>query len=142
MKVLQEFKTFALRGNVTDMAVGIIIGAAFGRIVNSLVNDILMPPLGMLVGRMDFAHFSVVLKEAVLDPAGNIVTPAVTISYGIFVNAVINFLIVAAAVFMLVKAINTANRKEVAAAPPPPAPPIPTREEELLTEIRDLLKSR
>ncbi len=141
MKLLNEFKTFAMRGNVIDMAVGIIIGAAFGKIVNSLVNDIIMPPIGMLMGRMDFSHFGIVLKEAVMDEAGNIVTPAVTISYGMFINNILNFIIVAAAVFLLVKAVNTAARKEAAAPPPPPAPPAPSQEATLLAEIRDLLKS-
>ena len=139
MKLLQEFKTFAMRGNVADMAVGIIIGAAFGKIVNSLVNDVIMPPIGMLLGRMDFSNLSIVLKEAVLDEAGNIVAPAVTIGYGIFINNIINFIIVAAAVFMLIKAINSAVRKEAAAPPPPPGP---TKEELLLAEIRDILKAK
>ena len=141
MKLLQEFKTFAMRGNVADMAVGIIIGAAFGKIVNSLVNDIIMPPVGMLMGRMDFSQLSIQLKDAVTDPTtGNIVTPGVAISYGAFVNNILNFLIVAMAVFMLIKTMNSAIRKE-AAAPTPPPPSVPTKDQALLTEIRDILKS-
>jgi large conductance mechanosensitive channel len=138
-KLLNEFKTFAMRGNVMDMAVGIIIGAAFGKIVNSLVQDVLMPPIGMLMGQMDFSQLSIVLKEASTDVAGNAI-PAVTINYGLFINTIIQFLIVAAAVFMLIKAVNTAVRKQ-AETPAPPPPAVPTKEELLLTEIRDILKS-
>jgi large conductance mechanosensitive channel len=133
MKILNEFKAFAMRGNVVDMAVGIILGAAFGKIVSSFVNDIIMPPIGLLVGGVDFTDLSVVLKEAVGE------TPAVTINYGVFIQMVIDFLIVAFAVFMAIKAMNSMKRKEEAAPAPPPAP---TKEEILLTEIRDLLKNR
>jgi len=139
MSFFKEFKTFAMRGNVLDMAVGIIIGAAFGRIVNSLVNDILMPPLGMLLTRMDFSDMVVTLKPAVTDSSGAIVTPAVTVGYGTFINAIINFVIVAFAVFLLVKAFNSAYKKE---KPAPPAPPSVSKEEQLLTDIRDILKAR
>ncbi|MGD9556460.1 MAG: large-conductance mechanosensitive channel protein MscL [Mangrovibacterium sp.] len=133
MKILNEFKAFAMRGNVVDMAIGIILGAAFGKIVSSFVNDIIMPPIGLLVGGVDFTDLSVVLKEAVGE------TPAVTINYGVFIQMVIDFLIVAFAIFMVIKAMNTMKRKEEAAPAPPPAP---TKEEILLTEIRDLLKNR
>ena len=138
MKLLQEFKSFAMRGNVADMAVGIIIGAAFGKIVNSLVNDVIMPPLGLLLGRMDFSQMSAVLKKETVDAAGNVI-PAVTLGYGMFINAIINFLIVAVAVFALVKAMNVAKKKEQAA---PATPPAPSRQETLLAEIRDILKTR
>jgi large conductance mechanosensitive channel len=139
MGLLKEFKTFAMRGNVLDMAVGIIIGASFGKIVNSLVNDLLMPPLGMLLGRMDFSQMSVTLKQAVTDSAGAVVTPAVTFGYGLFINAVINFVIVAFAVFLLVKGFNSAYQKE---KPAPPTAPSVSKEEQLLTDIRDILKAR
>lgn len=133
MKLISEFKAFAMRGNVVDMAVGIILGAAFGKIVSSFVNDIIMPPIGLLVGGVDFTDLSVVLKEAIGE------TPAVTINYGVFIQMVIDFLIVAFAIFMAIKAMNSMKRKQEAAPAPPPAP---TKEEILLTEIRDLLKNR
>ncbi len=128
IKLLQEFKAFAMRGNVIDMAVGIIIGAAFGKIVSSLVNDIIMPPIGLLVGGVNFTDLKIVLKQAV---DGN---PAVTLNYGNFLQVIFDFLIIAFAVFMLIKALSTAKRKEEA------VPPAPTKSEALLTEIRDLLK--
>ncbi|MCO6430616.1 MAG: large-conductance mechanosensitive channel protein MscL [Deltaproteobacteria bacterium] len=133
MSFFKEFKEFAVRGNVVDLAVGIIIGAAFGKVVSSLVSDIIMPPIGLLVGGMDFSSLSFTLKEALADQ------PAVTVNYGMFLQVMVDFVIVAFAVFMLVKAINTLKRRE-AAAPPPPAPP--TKEEVLLAEIRDILKAR
>ncbi len=139
MKMLNEFKEFAMKGNVVDMAVGVIIGAAFGKIVGSLVADVLMPPIGKLMGGVDFSNLFFVLgpeQFATLDAAK--AAGAATVNYGIFINSVINFLIVAFCVFMLVKALNTAKKKEAAAptiAPPPPAPEVV-----LLTEIRDLLK--
>ncbi|HLO59682.1 MAG TPA: large-conductance mechanosensitive channel protein MscL [Bacteroidales bacterium] len=136
MKILQEFKQFAMKGNVVDMAVGIIIGAAFGRIVSSLVNDVLMPPLGLAIGGVDFTELKAVLKPATLDAAGNAVQ-AVTLNYGVFVQTIIDFIIVAFAIFMLVKGMNSLKKKEEAA---PAVPPAPTTEEKLLTEIRDLLK--
>ena len=133
MGMLQEFRDFAVRGNVVDMAVGVIMGAAFGKITTSLVNDVMMPPLGMMLGGVDFSDKAVVLREA----AGNV--PGVAIKYGVFVNSVLDFAIVAFAVFMLVKAINSLHRKQAAAPAPPPAP---SREEVLLTEIRDALRAR
>lgn len=111
MSMLKEFKEFAVRGNVVDMAVGIIIGAAFGKIVTSLVNDVIMPPIGLLLGNMDFSSLAITLQEKVGD------TPAVTLNYGMFINAVINFTIVAFAVFMLVKQVNRFRREVPAAAP-------------------------
>ncbi len=128
MGMLQEFKEFALRGNVVDMAVGVVIGGAFGKIVSSFTNDLLMPPLGMLTGGMDFSELAWKLNE----PLGDV--PAVAVKYGTFVNVVIDFAIVAFAIFLLVKAMNTLIKKE-----PPPAA-APSREEVLLTEIRDALR--
>ncbi len=136
MSLINEFKQFAMKGNVVDLAVGIIIGAAFGKIVTSIVNDIIMPPIGALIGGVDFTDLKVILKAATTDDAGNAVT-AVTLNYGNFVQTTIDFLIIAMAVFMIIKAINRMKKKEEAA---PSAPPKPSNEEVLLTEIRDLLK--
>ena len=134
MKLVDEFKAFAMKGNVVDMAVGIIIGAAFGKIVASVVNDVIMPPIGLLVGGVTFTDLKFVLKAAV-DGA-----PAVTLNYGNFLQVTFDFLIVAFAVFMMIKAMNAAKRKEEKAPAAPVTPPPPTKEESLLTEIRDLLK--
>ena len=133
MSIAQEFKKFALRGNVMDMAVGIIIGAAFGKIVSSLVSDILMPPLGLLLGGVDFKDLAVVLQEAVGE------SPAVVIAYGSFIQTIIDFIIIAMAIFVAIKVMNSMKAKEEAA---PAAPPAPSKEEVLLTEIRDLLKNK
>jgi len=130
--VFNEFKKFALKGNMLDMAVGIVIGASFGTIIKSLVDDVLMPPLGILTGGVDFKDKFLTLKEAAMD--GDKVVPAVTLNYGNFINAVIAFLIVAFALFLVVKAMNKMKAKEEAT---PAAPP---KQEVLLTEIRDLLK--
>ncbi|MFA6780139.1 MAG: large-conductance mechanosensitive channel protein MscL [Paludibacteraceae bacterium] len=143
MKILDEFKAFAMRGNVVDMAVGVIIGGAFGKIVSSVVADIIMPPIGLLVGGVNFVDLRWVIKDAILDPVTkNVVTPAVTLNYGNFLQVTFDFLIVAAAVFLFVKLINSLNRKKKEEAAPAPAAPAPTKEELLLTEIRDLLKDR
>jgi large conductance mechanosensitive channel len=131
MKLVDEFKSFAMKGNVVDMAVGIIIGAAFGKIIASMVSDVLMPPLGLLIGGVTFTDLKLIMKAAVGD------TPAVTLNYGNFLQVVFDFLIVAFVVFMMIKAMNATRKKQV---PPPPPPPVPTKEELLLTEIRDLLK--
>ena len=131
MGVISEFKAFAVKGNVVDMAVGIIIGAAFGKIVSSFVGDVIMPPLGLLIGGVDFSDLAVTLK------AGEGTTPAVMLAYGKFIQSVIDFFIVAFAIFMGVKAINRLKREEAVA---PTVPPVPTKEEVLLGEIRDLLK--
>ena len=135
MSFLSEFKKFAMRGNVMDMAVGVILGGAFGAIVNSLVNNVIMPPIGMLLGGMDFSELAVTIKHATET------TPAVVIQYGLFINTVINFLIIAFAIFLMVKGINKLenlkNRE-----PEPVKAPEPTAEENLLTEIRDLLKKK
>lgn len=132
MKIVSEFKAFAMKGNVVDMAVGIIIGAAFGKIVSSIVNDIIMPPLGLLIGGVNFTELKFVMKASIDNK------PAVTLNYGNFLQVVFDFIIVAFAVFMVIKAMNAAKKKQEAAAPT--APPAPTKEEILLTEIRDLLK--
>ncbi|HJQ62647.1 MAG TPA: large conductance mechanosensitive channel protein MscL [Burkholderiales bacterium] len=140
--MLKEFKEFAMRGNVVDMAVGIIIGAAFGRIVDSLVKDLIMPPIGLLLGKVDFSNLFVILKEGTtpgpyftVDAAQK--AGAVTFNYGMFINNVITFLIVAFAVFLLIRAINQLRRKE---EDKPAAPPAPPEEVVLLREIRDALK--
>ncbi len=133
MSIVKEFRDFAVKGNVVDMAVGVIIGAAFGKIVSSLVSDVVMPPLGLLIGGVDFTGLQIVLKEGV---AG---APGVALKYGNFLQQVFDFSIVAFAIFTMVKAINKVKRKEEAA---PSAPPAPTTQEVLLGEIRDLLKSK
>ncbi|CAI3809641.1 Large-conductance mechanosensitive channel [Pseudomonas sp. MM221] len=132
MGMISEFKAFAVKGNVVDMAVGIIIGAAFGKIVSSFVGDVVMPPLGLLIG-VDFSDLAITLKAAEGD------VPAVVLAYGKFIQTVIDFLIVAFAIFMGVKAINRLKREEAVA---PTVPPVPSAEETLLTEIRDLLKTQ
>ena len=141
--MFKEFREFAMRGNVVDMAVGIIIGAAFGTIVQSLVKDVIMPPIGLALGNVDFSNLFSVLKEGVPPgPYAALVEAqeagAMTINYGAFINTIITFLIVAFAVFLLIKSINNMKKKEEEA----PAPPEPSKEETLLTEIRDLLKQK
>ena len=131
MSILKEFKTFAVKGNVVDMAVGIIIGAAFGKIVSSLVGDVVMPVLGILTGGVDFKDLNIVLQQAVGE------TPAVTLNYGAFIQNVFDFIIVAFAIFMMIKALNKLKREKPAEEE---APAEPSSEEKLLTEIRDLLK--
>jgi large conductance mechanosensitive channel len=133
MGMLQEFKEFAIKGNVIDLAVGVIVGAAFGKIVSSFVADIVMPPIGVMVGGVDFSKLAVTLKEKVGD------VPAVTLNYGNFLQAMVDFTIVAFAIFMVVKLINSLKKAEAAA---PEAPAAPTNEEILLREIRDLLKNK
>ena len=143
--MLEEFKKFAVTGNVVDMAVGIIIGAAFGTIVNSLVNDVIMPPVGLALGGVDFANLFVVLRDGAkaAGPYASVADAkaagAVTLNYGVFFNSIVSFIIVAFAIFMIVKLINNLRRKEEAKPADPPAPP---RQEVLLEEIRDLLKNR
>ena len=128
MSMLKEFREFAIKGNVADMAIGIIIGGAFGKIVTSVVNDILMPPLGVLLGGLDFKDKFIVLKAAVGD------AKAITLNYGLFINTVVDFAIVAFAMFLVIKGMNTLRKKQAS------APAAPTASEQLLTEIRDLLK--
>ena len=144
MGFLKEFKEFAVKGNVMDMAVGVIIGGAFGKIVTSVVNDIIMPPVGLLVGGVDFSDMKLTLKQQVLDAAGAVVTPAVTWNYGAFIQQVVDFAILAFCVFLMVKLMNKLMKKKEEPAPEPaPAPePEPTKEELLLAEIRDLLKEQ
>jgi len=142
MGMMKEFKQFAMKGNVLDLAVAVVIGAAFGRIITSLVNDILMPPIGMLLGNTDFSKFVVVLKSAHLAimEGDKIIKPAmaaVTVNYGLFIQTIINFLIVAFSIFMVIRAMNKAKKKKEEA---PAAPPKPSDEVVLLSEIRDLLK--
>ncbi|MGN6638318.1 MAG: large-conductance mechanosensitive channel protein MscL [Mucilaginibacter sp.] len=133
MSITKEFKEFAMRGNVVDLAVGVIIGAAFGKIVTSLVNDIIMPPIGYLTGGIDFKNLKVLIKQG--DPTKKIAD--VTINYGNFVNTIIEFLIIAFCIFMMVKVINSLKKPEPEPAPAPE--PEPTKEEVLLTQIRDIL---
>ena len=142
-KFFEEFKAFAMRGNVVDMAVGVVIGGAFGKITTSIVNDIIMPLISMLTGGVDFTQWKWVLKEAVLDAEGAVVSAEVAVNYGSTIAIILDFIIIAFAVFCLVKALNALHRKEEEPAeepaPEPVAPPAPTAEE-LLSEIRDLLK--
>lgn len=144
MGMMKEFKAFAMRGNVVDLAVAVVIGAAFGKIIASFVNDVLMPPIGLLLGGADFSNLKVVLKggsEAIMN-GDTVLTPAVAevaIKYGSFVNTVVDFTIVVFAIFMVVKAISKTKKKEEVK---PVAPPVPSKEEVLLTEIRDILKEK
>ena len=137
---LAEFKKFVARGNVMDMAVGVIVGGAFGKISTSLVNDMIMPAVSLLIGGATFKEWKWVLREAVLDETGAEVAKAISINYGLFLSTILDFLIIALAVFCLIKLLNRLHRKKDEPAPPPPAPPEPSAEEKLLTEIRDLLK--
>ena len=147
MSMLKEFKEFAMRGNVVDLAIAVIIGGAFGKIVTSVVNDIIMPPIGKLMGGVNFSDLFINLDPSKLTKDGAAIKSlaqakeagAAVIAYGSFINTVIDFVIVAFCIFIMVKAINTLKKKP---APAPAAPPEPTREEKLLTEIRDVLKSR
>jgi large conductance mechanosensitive channel len=131
--MIKEFKAFAMRGNVVDMAVGIVIGSAFGKIVSSFVADVIMPPLGMILGNVNFTDLAITLKEASGDVA------AVTLNYGNFIQTAVDFVIIAFAIFMVVKGMNALKKKEESV---PAAPPAPSKEETLLTEIRDLLKHK
>ena len=133
MGMLKEFKTFAMRGNVMDMAIGIIIGGAFGKIVSSFVADVIMPPIGILLGGVDFSNLAITLKQGTEGVA------PVTINYGVFINTVIDFVIIAFAIFLAIKAMNSMKKKE---EEKPAAPPAPSKEEVLLTEIRDELRKK
>jgi large conductance mechanosensitive channel len=137
MKWLQEFKTFAVRGNVVDMAVGLVVGAAFGKIVSSFVADVIMPPIGLLIGGVDFSKLAIEIKAAVPAIGDTAAKAAVTLNYGKFIQSIIDFTIIAFAIFMVINAINTLKRKEAAK---PSEPPLPSPEVTLLTEIRDLLR--
>ena len=140
MSFIEDFKAFALKGNVVDMAVGVIIGGAFGKIVTSIVNNIIMPPIGVITGGVDFTDLKLVIKEA--EKAGDeVISEAVTLNYGQFIQDVVDFLIIAFCIFLMVKGIAALSRKKEEPAAPAPAPE-PSAEEKLLTEIRDLLKSK
>lgn len=141
MAFIKDFKEFALRGNVMDMAVGVIIGGAFGKIVTSLVNNVIMPPIGVVTGGVDFTNLKLTIKDAVME-GETIVSEAVTLNYGQFIQDIVDFLIIAFCIFCMIKAIAKLNKKkEEAPAEPAPAPE-PSAEEKLLTEIRDLLKNK
>ena len=141
-KFMEEFKTFAMRGNVINMAVGVVIGGAFGKITTSIVNDIIMPLVSMLTGGINFSSWKLVLKQAVLDAQGAVVSEEVAVNFGNTIAVVLDFIIIAFAVFCMVKALNNLHRKKEEAPAEEPAPPEPSAEEKLLTEIRDLLKDR
>lgn len=132
----KDFKEFAMRGNVTDLAIGIVIGGAFGKIVTSLVNDIIMPPIGLAIAGVKFTELKLTLKKAILDANGKIMDPAITLNIGNFIQTVFDFIIIAFCIFLLIKVINRFHREEKKNIPPP----APSKEETLLTEIRDLLK--
>lgn len=140
-KFLADFKEFALKGNVIDMAVGVIIGGAFGKIVSSLVNDVIMPVVGLATGGINFTSLSTVLHEAELDPSGQVIKEAVTLNYGMFIQNIVDFFIIAISIFVALRLAMKLRKKE-AEPEPAPAPPAPTAEETLLTEIRDLLKDK
>ena len=143
-KFFEEFKTFAMRGNVIDMAVGVVIGGAFGKITTSIVNDIIMPLISMITGGVNFSEWKWVLKEAVLDAEGAVASAEVAVNFGNTIAIVLDFIIIAFAVFCMVKALNSLHKKKEEPAPEPapePEPPAPTTEE-LLAEIRDLLKNK
>lgn len=139
MAMLKEFKEFIMRGNVVDMAVGVVIGGAFGQIVTSLVNDVIMPPIGVMLNGVDFKELKCVIQKATVDAAGTEI-PEVSIAYGNFIQTMINFLVIALVIFFVIKGINLLHKKKEEEAPA--APPAPTKEEELLTQIRDILKDK
>lgn len=141
-KFIQEFKDFAMKGNVVDMAVGVIIGGAFGKIVTSVVNNILMPPIGVLLGNVDFTELKITLKESVME-GENVVSEAVTLNYGQFIQDIVDFIIIAFCIFLMIKGVTklTTKKEEPKAEEPAPAPE-PSAEEKLLTEIRDLLAKK
>ena len=146
-KMINEFKTFIARGNVVDLAVGVIIGGAFGKITTSLVNDVFMPFISWLFGARDMTALNLLVRPEVVNEAGEVIQEAITIGFGSFVATIIDFLLIAVVVFLMVKVMNTIRdrlekKEEEAAAAEPPAPPAPSAEEVLLTEIRDLLKNK
>ena len=141
-KFMEEFKTFAMRGNVIDLAVGVVIGGAFGKITTSIVNDIIMPLISMLIGGIDFSEWKWVLKEAVLNADGTEAAAAVSVNFGNTIAVILDFIIIAFAIFCMIKAMNKMHREKEEAPAAPPAPPEPSAEEKLLTEIRDLLKEQ
>ena len=139
MKIIKEFKEFAVKGNMIDLAVGIIIGAAFGKIIASLVSDIIMPPIGLLLGGINFTDIQIIMKDAVKDPVTGKETAAVALKVGNFLQTLVDFIIIAFSVFMMLKGIISLKKEKVAE---PPAPAAPTKDQELLSEIRDLLKNK
>ena len=138
-KFFEEFKAFAMRGNVVDMAVGIIIGGAFGKIISSIVSDVIMPPIGFLLGGMNFKDLKWAMRPAEMDAAGKVIKEAVTLNYGNFLQVTVDFIIVAFAIFLMIQGMNRLKKKEAVA---PSVPPLPGPEERLLAEIRDLLKAQ
>jgi len=141
MSFWKDFRDFAMKGNVIDLAIAVVIGGAFGKIVSSLVNDVLMPVLGLLTGGINFSDKKIILQEARMDAAGKIIKPANTLNYGAFIQSIIDFLIIALCIFLAIRALQRLQRKKQEQAPPA-APPPPSNEEKLLAEIRDLLKNR
>lgn len=143
MAVIKELKEFMMRGNVVDMAVGVIVGGAFGKIVTSFVNDVIMPPIGVLLNGVDFKDLKLVIKDAIPASEGVEAVNAVTLNYGAFIQTILDFVIIATVIFFAIKGINSLRKKEEAPAEPEPEKPAePTKEEVLLTEIRDLLKNK
>lgn len=138
-KFLTEFKEFAMKGNVVDMAVGVIIGGAFGKIVTSLVNDVIMPLVSVLTGGVNFTDHKLILKAGETAADGSVINPEVAVTWGVFIQSIVDFLIIAFCIFVAIRFMNRLKKKTEEA--PAPAPPAPTKEEELLTEIRDLLKA-
>jgi large conductance mechanosensitive channel len=141
MAILKEFKEFAVKGNVVDMAVGIIVGGAFGKIVSSFVNDVVMPPIGLLIGGVDFKDLQLVIQESVTE-GDAVIQELVAIRYGSFIQTIIDFTIIAFVIFLAIKGINHLKRQEEAKPAAPPTPPAPSNEEKLLMEIRDALKKK
>lgn len=142
MSVVKELKEFMLRGNVVDMAVGVIVGGAFGKIVTSFVNDVIMPPIGVLLNGVDFKDLKLVIKDAIPASEGVEAVEAVTLNYGAFIQTTLDFVIVAVVIFFAIKGLNSLKRKKEEPAPAPAPDPAPSKEEVLLTEIRDLLKNK
>lgn len=142
MGMLNEFKEFAVKGNVIDLAVGVIIGGAFGKIVSSFVNDVVMPPIGLMLGGVDFKDLKIYLKDGVLNDAGEVITEAVTLNYGMFIQNILDFTIIAFVIFLAIKGINKMKRKEEIIAEVTAPPVEPSKSEILLEEIRDLLKKQ
>ena len=142
MKIINEFKEFAVKGNMIDLAVGIIIGAAFGKIIASLVSDIIMPPIGLALGGVNFTDLQYIMKDATIDPVTGKETAAVALRYGSFFQTLVDFFIIAFSVFMILKGIISLKKKKIEEPSAATAPPPPTKDQELLTEIRDLLKNK
>lgn len=140
MSLIKDYKAFITKGNIVDLAVAVVIGGAFGKVITSLVKDVIMPPIGLMIGGVDFKDLKYVMQEAVMSAEGEISAAAVSINYGMFVQNILEFLIIAWAIFMVVRGLAAAKKKEEAAPAAPVVPPAPSKEEVLLGEIRDLLK--